>query len=172
MAYIHQEKDLDYLRYIITRSVAAQYFRQLRISRTQGYPMLISSLPGYLALQQLVAKQNGETVQKHLQKEEKLYLKGRAAESNQEPSLLQVDEESTYVSDKKGPIVFYQLAKKIGKQRLNMIISDFYRLGKEKKVTDVSDFYELLKTHIPVSRREELGKLLTNTDIGQYHFVK
>jgi hypothetical protein len=53
IADIRKKEDMDYLRYLTAKLVAEQYMQQANVSRTQGYPVITQSIPGYLAMMQL-----------------------------------------------------------------------------------------------------------------------
>ncbi|ANH81819.1 hypothetical protein A8C56_13260 [Niabella ginsenosidivorans] len=118
-ADIRRQEDLDYLHYSTTRLIAEQYMKQANISRTQGYPVITRSIPGYLAIQELNHFYGEAALQKRLGKNHDTYLKGRAKEENTEPVLMQSDEEADYVSEQKGSYALYQLSRLAGAQRVN-----------------------------------------------------
>ncbi|WPQ60117.1 hypothetical protein SIO70_17380 [Chitinophaga sancti] len=146
IADIRRQDDLDYLRFITTKLIAEQYMQQGNISHTAGYPVLTHSVPGYLALLQL-AKYNGKaSLQRHLEKDRDNYLKGRAADHNEEPSLLDADEEAAYVYDEKGGAVLYQLSEVLGQDVMNSVVAELLQLAKgAEKPVNVMDFYRLLE---------------------------
>lgn len=150
IADVRKQEDLDYLNFVVTKLVAQQFFQQANMSRTQGYPLVTRSVPYYLALVQL-EKENGETaVKNHLQKSNDQYLKGRAKETNDEPSLLKSDADASYVYDEKGGAELYKLAKRIGFDKVNQVISDF--LANAKSTTapiTVYQFYNNLLHAVP-----------------------
>jgi ABC-type transport system involved in multi-copper enzyme maturation permease subunit len=157
IADIRKKEDLDYLRYITAKLVAKQYMRQANISRTQGYPVITESIPGYLALTQLEKFYGRESLKGHLQKSHDNYLKGRAKEANREPTLLNSDEEATYVSEEKGSTSLYTLSKTIGQESLNHSISLFLKFS-QKSVMPVNPqtFYQSLKNTTPVKYHQSI----------------
>lgn len=161
IADIRRQDDLDYLRFITTKLIAEQYMQQANISHTAGYPVLTHSVPAYLALQQL-AKYNGTgSLQRHLEKDRDNYLKGRAADHNEEPSLLDVDEEADYVYDEKGGAVLYQLSEEIGQGVMNGVVKEFLERAKGvAQPVNVMDFYRLLQGKVPEKRRSSFGEAL------------
>lgn len=164
IADIRRQEDLDYLRYISARLIAQQYMQQANISRTQGYPLITQSIPGYLAYQQLQHFYGAASLEKHLEKSHDLYLKGRAKEQNTEPSLIKADEDAGYVSNQKGSDALYKLSKLSGEKVLNQAISTFLKESqKAEKPVNAWLFYDLLKTAIPNKDKPMLVKAFEST---------
>ncbi|ASK29985.1 hypothetical protein CEY12_07630 [Chryseobacterium sp. T16E-39] len=126
IADIRKPEDLDYLRYITAKLIAEQYMQQLNLTRTKGYPVYTKTIPAYLALSQLEHFYGPEPLKKNLEKAHEEYLKGRAAETNSETNLLDVDEVSLYISEHKGGSDLYHLSKTIGQNKLDQQIHTFY----------------------------------------------
>lgn len=126
IADIRRREDLDYLHFITASQIAQQYMQQLPLSKTQGFPVVTRSIPAYLALVQLKQYYGDTAVKNHVLKLHQDYMKGRANEKNTEPILLSVDEDANYVSEKKGAVVLYMLAQKIGVENMNRAIRTFY----------------------------------------------
>jgi len=165
-ADIRKQEDLDYLRYITTRLIAEQYMRQANISRTQGYPLITRSIPGYLALQQLQHFYGTPSLQKRLDKNYDSYLKGRAKEENTEPALLRSDEQADYVSELKGSDVLYQLSRLAGSAVVNKAIRSFVDTA-DRSVVPVNAglFYRQLRTAIPPAFEPFLESSFENADL-------
>lgn len=155
---IRRKEDLDYLRYITADLIAQQYMRQSNLARIAGYPLITRSIPGYLAYLQLRQFYGDGSLAGRLKKSRDHYLKGRASEPNIEPSLLQVDDEATYVSEQKGSYVLYRLGSIIGHEGVESAISAFYSSATEKGggQVDVNDFYNLLKKNTPADQQQLL----------------
>lgn len=126
IADIRKPADLDYLRYITAKLIAEQYMQQLNLARTKGYPVFTKTIPAYLALSQLEHFYGPEPLKKNLEKAHDEYLKGRAAETNAESNLLDVDEVSLYISEHRGGSDLYRLSKTIGQKKLDHTIHSFY----------------------------------------------
>lgn len=168
IADIRKREDMDYLHFITTKLIAEQYFRQLNISRTQGYSFITESIPGYLALVEMEKIYGKDAVDKKLEKDNDNYLKARAKETNNEPSLLQASEDADYVSDIKGPMVLYKIGQLVGEDNLNNIITQFYREAKNKSRVNACEFYNLLEHFLPANQRNVVERLLidNNADVG------
>jgi len=146
-ADIRRREDLDYLRYVTTRLIAEQYMRQANISRTAGYPLIIHSIPGYLALQQLKHFYGEAALRKRLDKSYDTYLKGRAKEENTEPTLLKSDEQADYVSEQKGSYALYRLSQLEGSSPVNQAIRSFLEQADTSGIpVNAGWFYRQLQT--------------------------
>ncbi|MDQ1087161.1 hypothetical protein [Siphonobacter sp. SORGH_AS_1065] len=149
IADVRSPSDLDYLHFVVTRLIAQQFMQQANVSRTQGYPFITRSIPYYLALCQLEQTHGSEAVQHHLTKSRDQYLKGRAKETNEEPSLLQCDEEADYVFNEKGGAALYELSKTVGKPRLNRLIGQFLQQARlSPKPIPATVFYDQLRASV------------------------
>ncbi len=147
IADIRRQEDLDYLRYITAKLMAEQYMRRSDISRTQGYPVITKSIPGYLALLQLAHFYGEASLKDHLIKNHEDYLKGRGSEKNEEPVLIKVDDEADYVSEKKGAYILYRLAQMAGAEKVNGAIAGFLEeaMHSPQQPVNAGLFYEKLK---------------------------
>lgn len=159
IADVRKNEDLDYLNFATTLLIARQFMQQANISRTQGYPVVTRSIPYYLALCQL-EKQNGQkAVENHLQKAHDHYLKGRAQETNREPSLIKTDEDATYVFNEKGGSLLFRLGKQIGTENLDRIIAGYLQESKaESKPSTVFAFYKQLLDSTPEKYLSQVRK--------------
>lgn len=147
IADIHRQEDLDYLRFITTKLIAEQYMAQANISRTAGYPLLTHAVPAYLALQQLRRYHGEAALQRHLDKDRDNYLKGRAAEVNEEPALIYADAEAAYVYNEKGGAELYRLSREMGSGKMDSIIAQFLQAARRSDhLLGAPDFY----TKIPI----------------------
>ncbi|NSL86898.1 hypothetical protein ECE50_008655 [Chitinophaga sp. Mgbs1] len=160
IADVKRKEDLDYLRYITARAIAAQYMREANISRTQGYPVFTTAIPGYLALLQLERYYGKAALQHHLDKQQERYLKGRAAETNTEPSLWTADEDASYVQEFKGPPALYKLSELIGSRQLNTAVAQFLSKARSADtMLNVAGFYHLLATQTGKEYQDTLRTL-------------
>lgn len=164
IADIRRQEDLDYLRYITAKLIAQQYMQQADVSRTQGFPVITQSIPGYLAYQQLQHFYGAASLEKHLEKSHDLYLKGRAKEQNTEPVLIKSDEDASYVSNQKGSDALYRLSKLTGEEVINQAISTFLKESQHPaKPVNAWLFYDLLKTAVSEKDKTMLVKIFEST---------
>ena len=166
IADIRKQEDLDYLRYVTTRKIAEQYMRQSNISRTQGYPVITHSIPAYLALQQQRQLYGPAPLQKRLEKNYDIYLKGRAKEENAEPALLQSDEQSDYVSEQKGGYALYKLSRIAGAKTVNNAIRIFLDSAKTTTVpVNAGLFYRELQAAVGGEHAAFLQSVFESADL-------
>lgn len=146
IADIRRKEDLDYLRFLTAAHIAQHYLQQLPLSRTQGFPLITEGISTYLAYQQLRHFYGDSSLHQHLVKNHEQYLKGRGAERNTEPVLLQADDEASYASKYKGGYVLYLLSTKIGEQKLNDAITAFVKEAAHSEVpVNANVFYRHLR---------------------------
>ena len=166
LADVRKQEDQDYLRYVTTRKIAEQYMRQANISRTQGYPVIKNSIPAYIALQQQQQLYGAASVQKRLEKNYDIYLKGRAKEENAEPLLLQSDEQSAYVSEQKGSYALYKLSRVAGAPAVNNAIRAFLDSAKMATLpVNAGLFYRELQAAVGIEHTIFLRSAFESTDM-------
>lgn len=165
-ADIRKQEDLDYLRYITTRLIAEQYMRQANISRTQGYPVITNAIPGYLALEQLQHFYGAASLQKRLEKNYDIYLKGRAKEENAEPALLQSDDHAEYISEQKGSYALYRLSQLAKAEVVDKTISAFLDTAKRSVIpVNAGLFYRQLQTAVAPDQLPFLQSAFESADV-------
>ncbi|MEM6378672.1 MAG: M1 family aminopeptidase, partial [Bacteroidota bacterium] len=98
---------------------------QVLPAHAQGALMLTESITEYITLN-IYREQFGEqTAQQFLALQRQRYLSGRAREQEEEPPLMLVNADQSYISYGKGAMAFHTLAHYLGEVELNQILKAF-----------------------------------------------
>ncbi len=125
MLDIDDETDVDMAFYITAHELAHQWWGlQVVAANVQGRLMVLETLAQYSAIMVLKQKYGEDKVLQFLEGELETYLKGKAKEDGEEPSLSLVEKQS-YVYYNKGVINMYVLQEKIGENNVNLALQRF-----------------------------------------------
>lgn len=125
----------EFISYLFTKMIAKQYVQRLYLTQSQGFPVVIKSIPEYLALH-FVQKDFGNTIlEQHLKNLDDDYQKGISSASNQEIYWKQSDDYADYISESKGGLELYKLSKKQGATVFLDKLRTFYSVNKDKKIS-------------------------------------
>jgi ABC-2 type transport system permease protein len=118
-------EDTDYAFYVTSHEVAHQWWgHQVMPSATRGSNQISESMAEYSALMVLKHEYGDESMQRFLKYSLDSYLRGRAAESKFEATLLDNDSRQ-YVWYRKGSLILYALQDLIGEDNLNKSLKTF-----------------------------------------------
>ncbi|OXA95857.1 hypothetical protein B0A75_18485 [Flavobacterium oncorhynchi] len=125
----------EFINYLFTKMIAKQYVQRLYLTQSQGFPVVVKSIPEYLALH-FVQKDFGNTIlEQHLKNLDDDYQKGISSASNQEIYWKQSDDYADYISESKGGLELYKLSKKQGAPVFLDKLRTFYSVNKDKKIS-------------------------------------
>lgn len=122
---IDDEKDVDMAFYVTAHEVAHQWFAmQVEAANVKGQLMVLETLSQYAAIMVLKQHYSEEKVQKFIELQKEVYKKGKDKEANNEPSLLNVENQE-YVYYAKGAIIMYEFQKAVGEKNVNLALKRF-----------------------------------------------
>jgi ABC-2 type transport system permease protein len=155
----NREGQINLPFYVMAHELTHEWFgNQLMPADAEGAKMLTESIAEYLSLC-IYEKHFGEDMaDKFLENQYKRYHSGSKREEGEEPTLYKVLSHQEYLAYGKGAIAFYEIAKSLGKENFNGLLSSFLQKYKEQAgVYPTSlDFIQLLKANTP----EEYHKLI------------
>lgn len=126
---------------------------QLLPAHAQGALMLTESISEYITLNIYREQFGKETAQQFLALQRGRYLSGRTGEQEEEPPLMYVKSDQSYIAYGKGTMAFHTLAHYLGEAQLNQILKTFleqYRFQEIPYPTTL-DLMELMEQEIPDS---------------------
>jgi hypothetical protein len=125
MLDIDNNTDVDMAFYITAHELAHQWWGlQVVAANVQGRLMILETLAQYSAIMVLKQKYSEGKVKQFLNGELEAYLKGKARENGEEPSLALVEKQN-YVYYNKGVINMYALQEQIGEENVNLALQRF-----------------------------------------------
>ena len=144
---------VDYPFLITAHEVAHQWWgHQLVPANVPGSALLTETLSQYSALMVIKKEYGKENIQKLMDYEMDMYLRGRTAENKKEMPLYKVENQE-YIHYNKGSITMYALADYIGEEKLNKALQNFLQevTPQEPPYTTTVEFMEHIREATPDS---------------------
>jgi aminopeptidase N len=118
---------IDYVTYITAHELGHQYWgHQIVPADTQGSALVVETMAQYSALMVMKRMYGEDKIRRFLKYELDTYLNGRGAEAIEELPLLKVENQG-YIHYRKGSLVLYLLADRLGEDRVNAMLADLLR---------------------------------------------
>lgn len=147
-------EDTDYAFYVTSHEVAHQWWgHQVMPSATRGANQISESMAEYSALMVMKHEYGDESMQRFLKYSLDSYLRGRAAESKFEATLLDNDSRA-YVWYRKGSLILYALQDLIGEDNLNKALKTFVdssAFRQKPPFATSTEWYGYIKNAVPDS---------------------
>ena len=166
------DKDaIDYPTYVTAHEVAHQYWaHQVISSNQQGGTVWVETLAQYSALMVMKALYGEDKIRRFLKYELDNYLRSRGGEVLEELPLNRVENQG-YVHYRKGSLVMYLLADRLGEDRVNAMLAEMlnkYRFSGPPYVRStqlVDGFKSLARTPEELKLVEDLMEKITIFDL-------
>ena len=115
---------IDYVTYVTAHEVAHQYWgHQLVSADMQGGTVLVETMAQYSAMMVMKKRYGADKMRRFLKYELDNYLRSRASEAIEELPLQRVENQG-YIHYRKGAVVMYLLADRLGEDRVNAMLRD------------------------------------------------
>jgi len=121
----NRDKDaIDYVTYVTAHEVAHQYWAHQIISADmQGGTVLVETMAQYSAMMVMKKLYGEDKMRRFLKYELDNYLRSRGGEAIEELPLERVENQG-YIHYRKGALVMYLLADRLGEDRVNAVLRD------------------------------------------------
>ena len=118
---------IDYVTYITAHEIGHQYWgHQIVPAGTQGASFVVETMAQYSALMVMKQLYGADKMRRFLKYELDTYLNGRGGEAIEELPLLKVENQG-YIHYRKGSVVLYLLADRLGEDRVNAMLAGLLR---------------------------------------------
>ncbi len=163
--------EIDYVYYVTAHELGHQYWgHQLVGAEMQGGTMLVETMAQYSALMVMKKRYGEDKMRRFLKYELDSYLSARGSEAIEELPLNRVEDQG-YIHYRKGSVVMYLLAERLGEDRVNAMLAallDKYRFKGAPYATSidlVDGFRSLARTG---EERQLVEDLLTRITIYDF----
>ena len=148
-------KEKAYIYYSITEQIVKQWILQnVKIADVQGAKMLITALPGAIAMNLVKQKLGKESVDVLLKAKKDQYLKENKNDPNGEPALLYADN-IDYLEKNKGVTELFAVSTELGEKKFYSELKRFIKINKGKYIT-FKDFYDQIKPYLKQETRNKI----------------
>ena len=118
---------IDYVTYVTAHELGHQYWgHQIVPADTQGGTLVVETMAQYSALMVMKRVYGEDKIRRFLKYELDNYLRSRGSEAIEELPLLKVENQG-YIHYRKGSLVLYLLADRLGEARVNAMLADLLR---------------------------------------------
>jgi ABC-2 type transport system permease protein len=118
------EDEIDYVTYVTAHEVAHQYWgHQIVTADMQGGTVLVETMAQYSAMMVMKKLYGEDKMRRFLKYELDNYLRSRGGEAIEELPLQRVENQG-YIHYRKGAVVMYLLADRLGEDRVNAMLRD------------------------------------------------
>lgn len=159
---------IDYVTYVTAHEIAHQYWgHQIIAAEMQGGTMFIETLAQYSALMVMKQTYGEDKIRRFLKYELDNYLRSRGGEIIEEVPLNRVENQG-YIQFRKGSLLMYLLADRLGEDRVNAMLAGILAQHKFKSqpylttTTLVQGYKSLART---VAERQLVSDLLERITI-------
>ncbi|MFN4102192.1 MAG: M1 family aminopeptidase, partial [Pararhodobacter sp.] len=171
LADIRDPNAIDYPTYVTAHEVAHQYWAHQVISANmQGGTIWVETLAQYSALMVMKKMYGEDKMRRFLKYELDSYLRSRGSEALEELPLNRVENQG-YIHYRKGSLVMYLLADRLGEERVNAMLADMLRRYRftgppfVRSTTLVDGFKSLARDRQELQLVEDLLERITIYDL-------